>query len=269
MALKKINVIEAKPNGGKKDTITTVAVNYLQVKTSNGTYVGEVVNKTTKVLTLKTDAGQVEIKLEDIGHQAGVVEAYNEAQAALKDATADVDGLKPVITKLGVLEITQHNCQTPLSPWSSVKLTDNEPAGSVRVSSTTRYKFANGDVASQVFEELLATALKRAKSKKDEADIKAQYDVNTYVQETLVASFDNEFFIDKDGDFDQERYDAVKKAIDEVAAKFKVASPLSTKAVVLPKPDFHERRYSLFSAEENLRLSEALPNTVSVSANVS
>ena len=184
---------------------------------------------------------------------------YNNAVKALKEAEAVVNELEPAIREAGLKQIVKVNVASPLNPIKSVKLENG--GQKAMVSMTARYKQANGDVVGEVFEAM-------------------GVDVNIYVQETVTATFDCSVFLtktqatDEEGqsievsEFSQGRYDAFAKAIADVASKFSVPSPLNTRKVVLPKPEFDKLRWGKFDADTQLRIQEVLPATVSVKANV-
>jgi hypothetical protein len=192
---------------------------------------------------------------------------YNEACLALVEAEATVKELRPAIEQAGFKRLVDVNVSNPYSPLSSVKLED--PSGAkVRVTMAARYKVANADVASHLFEEL---------NDKDGNAV----DVNTYVHETVKASFDSSVFMRKTSvtnpdtgeklevsEFVPAIYEAFKTAIEGVAKKLGVPSPLSSTTVCLPKPEFHKLRWAKFDVESNLKIQESLPAVVSVADNV-
>jgi hypothetical protein len=266
--LKRIKNVEAKV-GLKKETVPVANLDLVCVVYKQATYDG--IRMTENVpadqIKLRTDSGEVMFPIADCEIR-GLVSVYCEAEANLKEATAIVDSLKPMVCNHGVIQIIDHNCSAPHNPWTSVKIKDvtfpeGEDPGAARVSSTVKYKFGSADAVSLVFDALRDKAVSAGMAE-DEA--KKKYNVNDYIQETVVASFDNKFFLNKEGDFDQKRYDMVQAALDTVAKKLNATNPLTCKTVVLPKPDFHEKRYSNFTAEENLRIHSVMPNVCSVSA---
>jgi hypothetical protein len=267
MSLKKLKVAVA-PASTKKETVPTVAIKAVIAKTPEGTFIGPVIQETPEHIIINTASGQQTVLKNDEAVIRPLVEAFNDASTRADEAEAAVKELEPHLKLMGVSFITSHNCGTPLDQWTSVKLEDH--AGEkTRVSSTQRYPYANGDLVGACFE-----SLKAASPQPDSNDARAveaheeKYDVNRYVQETVAASFDNKFFLDEKGNFSKARYDAVFAAMDVVAKKLSVTNPLSCKTIVQPKPEFHSKRYQVFSADENAKIHAVLPNTVSISANV-
>lgn len=263
--LKKAKV-DLKPASSKKETVPTVAIKAVIADTSEGKFIGPVISETPEAVVIKTDAGD---KTVNKGANETTINAlakeFNVAKADLERAEARVKELEPHLKLMGVSFITAHNCGTPLDQWTSVKLED-QSGEKVRISSTQKYPFANGDLVSACFESLMAAA---RQTDTDTAAVEEKYDINNYVQETVVAAFDNKFFLDDKGSFSKARYDAVFAAMEVVAKKLGTSNPLSAKTVVQPKPGFHEKRYSTFSLEENTKIHAVLPNTISISANVS
>ena len=174
-----------------------------------------------------------------------VCSRFNKAKADLKDAEAVVAELEPVVKGVALPNLFEFNVGNPNNPTTSVKIVDGSGAV-VRVSFTKRYSAAEVDAAEATFAGLGA-------------------DINLYVQRTVKVAFDNKVFIGADGAFSEKTFNAFKKAIDETAKKLGVASPLSGKEVVEPKPDFHEKRWEAFpTVESQTKLSEALKNAVSL-----
>ena len=92
-------------------------------------------------------------------------------------------------------------------------------------------------------------------------------DSNDHVQFTVKAAFNSDVFL-KDGEFNEAIYEAFKKAIDATAAALNVASPLSSKKLLSPKPDFHQKRWSTFDARQNELICRTMPNTITLTPGV-
>lgn len=267
MSLKKLKVNVA-PASTKKDSVPTVNIKAVVAKTPQGTFIGPITEETPDNVVINTQAGLQTVSKAEASILP-LVQAFNDASVQLDKAQAARDQLEPHLKLMGVSFITSHNCGSPLDPWTSVSLED-QVGDKSRISSTSRYSFANGDLIGATFEAMKAVARHPdARNVEATKEFDAKYDVNEYVQETLVAAFDNKFFLDKDGNFSKARYDAVNAAMDVVAKKLACPNPVSYKTVVLPKPDFHAKRYQLFSVEENTKISAVLPNVVSIKDNVS
>jgi len=193
-----------------------------------------------KVVETAKPAGKSD--MPEFSIKGNLITRYTEAVAAMKTAEETVKELRPDLLSKGLAHLFQHNTTTH-SAVSSIRLVDDESA--CRLTFQDKYLAANADVVDAVF-----TAMKQ--------------DINQFVQETIKVSFDSKVFLGKNGETDVKVYGAFKAAIDATAAKLGVASPLSAKAVVLPKPNFTEVRWSKFNAEQNAQISTVLPNTVTI-----
>lgn len=175
-----------------------------------------------------------------------VVKRFNEANAALKKAETDKAELEKQLKPAALAEIYRLNGVTPLKPESSVRLMDTTGA-TARVSHQNKYSLADGEQADAIFTQLGT-------------------DINLYAQETAKAAFDSKVFLDAQGNFDPARYEAFKTAIDAVAATLRCPSPLTSKTVVLPKPNFDAERWTAFTPAQQPMVAMALPNTVTLTA---
>lgn len=197
-------------------------------------------------------------KYPEIAHK-GVADLVR-LEAVFKEAKANLDLAKADISAVGAKAVIKHNCAA-VDPVSSVRLYEvvkDESTGEVArsevmVSFQDRYSQANPEAADALFESM-------------------GKDVNDYVLETAAIKFDNSFFITADGEFNKKAFDmvnaAMTKVVDELKKKKIVAetavSPISCAAMVIPKPDFHARRFKELSVDENVAVMEVLKNTVSV-----
>lgn len=173
------------------------------------------------------------------------VREYSDAVADLKAAEAKVKEIKPILIALGLPEIVRRNLDNPGSPISSVKLTDLA-GGTVTVSNKDSYSVtAEADVIDKAFESL---GLESGK----------------YVHQHIVAGFDSDVF-NVDGHFDLKRFEAFQKAINKVAAKLGVQSPLTTKVKISSVEGFHDIRWTIATTTKAQKvITEVLPNTVSL-----
>lgn len=163
----------------------------------------------------------------------------NAAVRRLKELEAEKAQIEAELEPIALRHLLEHNVDN--TPVSSIKMSDDD-GGVAMFIFQNKYSPADAEAADAVF-----TAMGE--------------DINDYVVQTTKASFDNKFFFDADGNFDQAAYDEVSTAVAGVAKKLKKSNPLSYKTVVVPKPDFHELRFKKFNVENNLRLCEVLPNT--------
>lgn len=174
------------------------------------------------------------------------VKKFNLANAALKEAETAKGELEKQLKPAALAELYRLNGLSPLNPEGSVRLVD-ETGATARVSHQNKYSLADGEQADAIFTQL-------------------GKDINDYAQETAKAAFDSKVFLTPTGDFDPARYEAFKTAIDAVAARLGVASPLSAKTVVLPKPNFDKERWTAFTPAQQPMVAMALPNTVTLTA---
>jgi len=160
--------------------------------------------------------------------------------------------LRPEILELGLGEVFRRSVANPANPTCTVKVQDEE-AEVVSVQFTKAYAaIADVDAAEVLFESVMGGDGKPV-------------DINLFVQETVVASFNCEVFHDPDGRFNQAVYNRFRQAIERVAAELKVNCPLETAKVVKPLPVFHERRWSVFPDETvQAKLTQVIPNTTRI-----
>ena len=174
---------------------------------------------------------------------------------ALKELAEEVAKLDADLKAKGFASLSEHNCGVyPGDPAPSIKLKDQTPVDDGRgnkvlaaclVTAQDRYSaIAEGEFNGKIFNKL-------------------GVDVNDYVAKTTQTTFDQSFFLDEDGSFDQGIYDATMIVLESVANRFSKPHPLSTTVVVKPKADFHQVRWSL-GVDAQLALTEALPSTISL-----
>lgn len=192
--------------------------------------------------TRKSDILTIEISGTD-------VRDYNNAVAEKKAAEEVMKELAPLLKEEALVEILPRNCAEPNTPISSVILVDDR-GDSVRVSFTSKYNSTDPLVVEETF-----AAIEK---------VNPACDINDYVVETLSAKFDSKVFLDKEGNFSRVIYERFRNAIEAVAEQLKVENPLTTEKVLIPKPDFHERRWKEFTATQQVPLTTALPNTITL-----
>jgi hypothetical protein len=197
-------------------------------------------------------------KYPEVAHK-GVAELVR-LEGVFKEAKANLDLAKAEVSLAGAKTVIKHNC-TAIDPVSSARLYEvikNEETGEVSrsevmVSFQDRYSQANPEAADALFEAM-------------------GKDVNDYVVETAAIKFDSSFFITADGEFNKKAFDAVNAAMAKVLEDLKkkkvvaetAVSPISCTAMVIPKPDFHKRRFKELTVDQNVAVMEVLKNTVSV-----
>lgn len=178
-----------------------------------------------------------------------VVGDYIKTSTDKKDAEALMKEIGEEIREEALVELLPRNVDDPTHPLTTITLVDDGGA-TVRVSYTSKYGAT--DEA-----EVTAAFAKLGKNKD-------KFDINNYVVETLKAAFDSKVFLKANGDFNQSVYDKFRTAIARVAEEVGVENPLTTTKVLIPKPDFHERRWRDFTAAEQVTITSVLPNTISI-----
>jgi len=192
---------------------------------------------------------------DGIVKEAQLLTEFNKARAAFKAAEAQVKDLEPQVKKAGVREWIKANvANSPREVVTSIKLIDAN-GSETRLTGMDKYPMADSTPLAALFEDDGPLS----KTNGDEPT-----DINDYVQFTLRASFNSKVFLNNAGDFDEKIYLLFKKAIDDVAAKLKVPSPIDAVKVLQPKPDFHQKRWGLFNVVQQVQLFDVLPNQVTL-----
>jgi len=198
--------------------------------------------------------------------EGDTVQRFNDAKDQIAKAEKVIEALAPDLIQRGLRAVFKHN----------IAHSDNtdEQISSVRLQDapTKPAKEAKPD---EKVESVMFTWSKRntkCNSKKVEAFFSELARVPTllfklvrsnYADWVTEAEFNTDVFIDpQTKKFDPKRYDAFVAALDEVAAKYKVANPLSVSKVMKPTADFHTRRFKDFGLETNVTLTQVLPTTV-------
>jgi hypothetical protein len=195
-----------------------------------------------KLTAPPAESGDIPV-IDVIGHQ---VADYNKASAQAKEAEARMEELSESLTKAGLGEIYARSIARPLTPTLTVKLRDEEKEV-LRVEFTRKYSSVK--------------AIERAEALFSSRKV----DINLYVQEAVKATFDDKVFYNEDGDFNQETYEAYRKAIEQVAKRLGQNCPLQTGKVVSVKPTFHTERFVQFPNEEDQEvLTACMPNTTRI-----
>jgi len=203
---------------------------------------------TLKKLSLERPATKTKKDIPIIRVEGDQIKEYNKAVADVKEAKEIQDEIKPAVLELGIPEILTINCGDPDNAVASVRLIDDTGAEAV-VSFKDQYRAVSPQAAVDL---LVAFGVK---------------DVNDYLQEEIVPTFDTKAFYTADGKFNAELFVAVRDALQKVSAQFGLAGELIGKdKVVKPNANFHDLRFRRFSACQNEVLTEVLPNTVSVTA---
>ena len=187
------------------------------------------------------------------------VARFNEARDQVDRGTEVMNELKPTLIEAGLQAVFTHNsahAENTKAQISSVNLMDRLPdeeqqpdeeqPKEVCMFSWTRKNTANNPKQVEAeFNGLRTLHGKRA-------------NINDYAGYEVVAKFDASVFM-VGGKFSQERFNAYMVALAEVSARFEVDNPLSCGKVLVPKPDFHERRWSDFDVVSNIAIHSVLP----------
>jgi hypothetical protein len=184
--------------------------------------------------------------------ESDLISQYNKADAQKKAAEGVMNDLKPEILELGLSEVFKRSCADPLNPTPTVKLQDDE--GEVlRVEFTKRYgNIPDDGEADELFEQI---------TDGDGNPV----DINRYVQEVVVAKFDDKVFYDAEGNFVPKVYDTFRKAVEEVSRKLGVACPRETTKVFTPKEVFHMERFKTFpDPDVQAKLTVVMPNVTRI-----
>lgn len=199
------------------------------------------------------------------GADADALRQFNAACDLKKHAESVIEKVRPRLAEIGlayVFDFNRNHATTDvIEQIASVNLVAPALAGDGKADPTgrlektqftwSRKNLKNAvDKVKAVFDRVLTVAGKKP-------------NINNYVVYETVATFDGAIFKDN-GKFSQKRYDAVMEAMNDVAFKLGVENPLSCAKVLVPKEDFHERRWQVFSAEVNLELHKVLPTQVSL-----
>lgn len=183
------------------------------------------------------------------------VARYNEACDQIEKADLTIKELKPTLVEAGLSAIFAHNCANPTDPKarvSSINLIDDDPDAVETLRVTWQKKNLKNDPKQVVaeFDSLRTVDDKRA-------------NINDHAAYAVVADFDADVF-SVNGKFDQQRYDDFVEALTVVSERYKVPMPLSCAKVLVPKADFHDRRWSVFDIETNLVIQAVLPTQVNL-----
>jgi len=207
-----------------------------------------------KKLNVKVEETKRNTDMLEVQVAGDEVAKYNAASEAQKAAIADMNAQGPILKDNALGELFVHNAKTPGDPATSVLLVD-ETGKACRCSFTAKYSQVNGEQASVIFDNYFKGRKVTLPGQKPKP-----VDINDFVVETVVTSFNSAVFLDQAGNFDDKIYNKFKLAVDRVAKELKMDSPMGTKKVVLPKPNFHALRWTVFTAEDQAVLNQALPN---------
>lgn len=202
--------------------------------------------KTIETTVVPAQKKAAKSKVPEVRVSGHRITEFAKAKHAEKEAKATVAELEPEIRRIAVAKYLSSRCGSAPIDSSSIKLEDDY-GSVVRFDFKDQYKVADPVAVEALFEAEFAK------------------DCNDYVQEVMEVKFDNSVFLDAKGEFSQDRFNRFNAAIAAAAAALQVPNPLSSVRKVVPKINFHARRFVDFDKEENSRIFETLPNTVAFS----
>jgi len=171
---------------------------------------------------------------------------YGKAIELAKKVEERVKALQPQVREACVREWAAANLENvPGEPIPSIKVVDANGT-TFRVTGQDRYANCDEGKASVMLEALNVPE-------------------DAVMQFKLKARFDDDVFLDENGEFDRAKYDQFNEAIQRVANKLGVQNPLQVEKVVQVKPDFHKVRWHIGNTvTKQLAIFEAIPNTVTL-----
>lgn len=180
-----------------------------------------------------------------------VVSQYTVASKQKKDAEKLMEELKPIITDAAcdLLFLTNEKLTKSGAEVAKSVVASDTTGAQIRMSFTSKYGVIAPDDVPEVQEMLAELGVK---------------DANDYLVTTVQAAFDSGVFLTPQGDFNRRLFNAMKEAVDAVASKFSIPSPLECQKVVTPRSNFHERRWKDFPADAQVDISELIKNTVTL-----
>lgn len=199
------------------------------------------------------------------------VSRFAKADSEAKAAKALMTELSPTLQEVGVAHVFQTNSDCSNDPKaliSSVNLVDaNIVNGShVDVDGSPRVQFSWVKRNLKNDPKAVEAAFKRITN----LDGKAVA-MEDYCHWAVKGEFNTEVFSTKnpttgDMEFDENKYKKFVAAIEKVAKALKVEMPLTCSKVLVPKPDFHQRRFRDFDVKTNVLLMSVLPTSLALEA---
>jgi len=185
-----------------------------------------------------------------------LVKQYVDAANAKKRAEEVLEDLRPEVLEVGHGEIYRRSIESPVTPVLSVRLKD-ESSEELMVSFTSKYK----EIADVIGLEALFDSLKNGDG--------TAVDINDFVQENIVVTFDNKALCDGEGRFMQERYDKFLKAVAKVAQQLDIPCPMATKKVTTTLPKLHQLRWQQFpDVAVQEKISQMCPNVTMIKTDI-
>lgn len=188
-----------------------------------------------------------EVKVISLALDGDAVNLYNDADAQTKAWEKEKEKHRPAVEQAALNRLYEFNCGSPDSCVKSVRVTD-ETGKTCLVSLADTYGKAQLD-PKKLLPVLAAMG---------------QADPNALVAEKVRISFDSKVFFDADGNLRKEFYVAVLGAMRDLAVEHGVTNPFSSEKVVSPVDGFAEKRWEVFTVEQQPAVSRLFPATVTL-----
>lgn len=215
--------------------------------------------KPTKITAKSSSSAkkpQLDVTVRGNKEYPNPVDAFIKAKQAEAKAKADIKEVKPLLEKAATKALFKHNTENPTGWVTSANCVDKGgTADKEHAHAQVQFKSQYSPVDAAAATELLDSEL-------------GVDDPNDYLVEVITAKFNDAIFAKDDGGFNASLFKKFKRAIDKVAQEAGIDTPLLMEKKVVPKPDFHGRRWLDFDADDQEALSKILPNSVSLLAKI-
>lgn len=190
--------------------------------------------------------------------QPVTIERYLSLLDEQEQVVADIKACEAEIRPFGLTETMAFNCASQgLSTLSSIQLVDGLRPGTEVDPETPAVRFTLVNRYTPNLEAVTAWFADR-KTPKPTPGAPKPPTINDVLMYTVDASFDSNVFNDENGKYSAERFNAFQAALNQVCETYGVQNPLSVTKKLAVKPDFHEKRWRMFTAEENASLHAVL-----------
>lgn len=192
---------------------------------------------------------------------------FNRTKKKMALFKESLDTLEKEIKRAGVAEIIDLNCSTYHGSLSSVKFSDDQESMAL-ISLSRTYQAVNPDILADAFAHINTAREADARARKRQF---RPVDANKFVQFVAVMKLSEELLYDKKGNFRTDIYREVRKSLDTLATKLVAEGKLESGSSLYTegkeirvKESFHADRWKAFTKRENIQLSSAIPNTVTL-----
>jgi len=172
---------------------------------------------------------------------SGVVEQYVRLNKEANAAEAALQKVKSEVSAHGLKALTEHNCGHE-DKVSSVVLRSDKSEETITYTSKNQYS-ASVETLNEVFGT----------------------HADEYFNAVPKGKFDETPFM-VDGKFDEALFATFLTKVQRVCSALEIECPLTISTAYVAKPDFHAKRYTFFSVEQNMFISEKIKNTTQVRA---